>query len=314
MGPLVVASPGGQLDRGLGRHRGTTSARCAMTESDNRAGLTRFMKTVSAAETVAMILDGATLMIGGCRGAGSPKDMVWIPGGSFHMRRDQGCDQQGAMVQAFVTGFWMDRTPVTVRRFSEFVAATGHVTRPESAVDDAGPGSFVFIGAESRSAISGRCWAFSRQANWRSSKCVGVPDQPFDDNRPAVHVTYQDAEAYAAWVHKALPTGAEWEFAAQGGFGLQGLTNGIWEWTADWYIPGAAGDLPKSCCVPECPGNETSANSQSLFIPRKLLKGGSCFRRGACGLRYDGRTHAQPIDAAADHIGFRCVTGAAGPV
>ncbi len=231
------------------------------------------MKTVSAAETVAMIRDGAALMIGGFKTVDSPEDMVWIPGGSFHMRRHQGCDRQGAMVHAFVTGFWMDRTPVTVRRFSEFVAATGYVTRAESAVDDAGPGSLVFIGAESRSAISGRCWAFSREANWRGSRCVGVPDQPFDDNRPAVHVTYQDAEAYAAWVHKALPTEAEWEFAAQGGYGLEGLTNGIWEWTVDWYLPGAAGDLPKSCCVPECPGNETSSDSTKPFHSAKAVEG-----------------------------------------
>jgi formylglycine-generating enzyme len=198
-----------------------------------------------------------------------PDDMIWIPGGAFYMQRDRGRAQTSGAIHAFVTGFWMDRMPVTVRQFSKFVAATSH--------------------AES----------------------YAVPGQLLDD-RPVVHVTYQDAEAYAVWAHKALPTEAEWEFAAQGSYGLCGMTNGIWEWMADWYVPRADGRLPRSGCEPEISGDEMRADSPDVFVPRKVLKGGACSCGGGCTSKYPGRTHSQPIDIAAGHIGFRCVTGAAG--
>jgi len=51
-------------------------------------------------------------------------------------------------------------------------------------------------------------------------------------DRPVVHVAFEDAEAYAAWAGKALPTEAEWEFAARGG-----LESGMFPW-ADEFTPG----------------------------------------------------------------------------
>jgi len=58
-------------------------------------------------------------------------------------------------------------------------------------------------------------------ANWRHPE---GPDSSLEgrENHPVVHVAYEDAEAYATWVGKTLPTEAQWERAARGG--LEGAT------------------------------------------------------------------------------------------
>ena len=54
-------------------------------------------------------------------------DMVWIPGGTFRMDRDRGDGRLAGSVRAFVSGFWMDRAPVTVRQFGEFVGSNSGI-------------------------------------------------------------------------------------------------------------------------------------------------------------------------------------------
>jgi formylglycine-generating enzyme required for sulfatase activity len=165
-------------------------------------------------------------------------DMVWIPGGEFTMGTDAawGRPEEKPAHRVRVGGFWMDRTEVTNAQFSQFVEKTGYVTtaeqppnveeimkqvpagtpppRPESLV----PGSLVFTpphGDVSLKEVS-NWWTWTPGASWRHPRGPGSTLAGLESH-PVVHVSWDDAIAYARWAGKRLPTEAEWEFAARGG-------------------------------------------------------------------------------------------------
>ncbi|MDQ3778793.1 MAG: formylglycine-generating enzyme family protein [Actinomycetota bacterium] len=168
--------------------------------------------------------------------------MVWIPGGTFAMGSDGFYPEERPVHDASVRGFWIDEHPVTVAEFGRFVAATAYVTVAERPPDPAlypgvareqlVPGSLVFRRSPGPVPTDdvGRWWAWVPGASWR---CPEGPASSVDgrEAHPVTHVAYEDAEAYARWAGKDLPTESEWEFAARGG-----LDAAVYAW-GDAFAP-----------------------------------------------------------------------------
>ena len=155
-------------------------------------------------------------------------DMVWIPGGVFRMGSDEHYPEEAPAHRVKVDGFWIDRTPITNRQFRKFVRETGYVTFAEVAPDPKDypgalphmlkAGSLVFTppGHPVDTDDWGQWWNFKFGANWKRpyGPRSSISGQ---DQHPVVHIAFCDAQAYALWAGKELPSEAEFEFAARGG-------------------------------------------------------------------------------------------------
>jgi formylglycine-generating enzyme required for sulfatase activity len=178
-------------------------------------------------------------LIGGCgREGATPSGMVLVPGGEFTMGSDddRAFPNERPAHRVRVSPFFLDAKPVTNAEFGRFVEATGYKTVAERAVEWGElkkqlppgtpkppdevlqPGALVFkpTGGPVDLRDMSQWWKWTIGTSWKHPEGPGSTIAGRADH-PVVQVAFEDAQAYAEWAGKRLPTEAEWEFAARGG-------------------------------------------------------------------------------------------------
>ncbi len=253
------------------------------------------------------------------------EDMVLIPAGEFWMGSNTDHANESPKRMVFVDAFYMDRYEVTNTEYAAFLNAL------EKHAEDKAIGVRCYLDDKRIQRIDGR---------YRVKQGYG--------NHPAHGVTWYGAMTYAAWVGKRLPTEAEWEKAARGGwigkaypwgdtidttkanytpnvnehraetstigsyppngYGLYDMAGNVLEWCLDAYDPDFYVKAPDK--NPIAGGSITSIINQFTKIKTKrVLRGGSCFDAPQA-MRCAARAYGLP-SGTFYRLGFRCVKPAA---
>lgn len=143
-------------------------------------------------------------------------DMVLIKGDSFLQGSNtpDAIDNEQPAHRVRFNRYWLDRTPVTGRQYSAFVEAGGYQNSQ---------------------------WWSDEGWQWRCAADVSAPLyhlENYDEDRyPVCGVSAYEAEAYARFVGKRLPTEGEWEYAASADASCKQMLGNVWEWTSSEFLP-----------------------------------------------------------------------------
>lgn len=257
---------------------------------------------------------------------------VALPEGGFVKGDNAIYPEEEPAANVHVAAFSIQAHEVTIRQFEAFVAATGYVTDSERTSASANPGGgsalFVMPSAEGKPGD----WVLMRSATWKTPEGPGSNIDARMD-QPVVHVSLNDARAYARWAGGRLPSEEEWEYAASLGMpDPQNPTSGAYDpqgnpiantWQGMFPVrnegaDGFVGAAPVGCFpaskagLYDMMGNVWEWTETPYARGQHTIKGGSYLcAENFCKRYRSAARQGQDIDFSSNHIGFRIVKDAA---